>query len=304
MSTIGGPDNFGLWTNGDFRKGNANEWSLGSYQSTGGPNGNDPYIQITGGGGSGWTGSRIEVDTSAYYKLIVYAKTFSPGSSGNNAGGHIGFACYDKNDTFVDLRNCGGLGNTTLSRDLNPGDTHAYFTDSSGWYTGADVTNNRAYFRWILFYPPSHPDYSTPHEYTRINPVSYYSMVQTAQGDWEVALSSYRGGSTGIQDPTTMPDVGYPLPAGTPVARGAAGGSYNYALGAPTYPTTWTRYSTGLFTGENRNSGTPFRYGTKYVRFLILRNYNRRSESPQDHVWGLSRIFFGKSTDGRDYNNI
>lgn len=288
MSTIGGPDNFGLWTNGDFRKGNANEWSLGSYQPTGGPNGNDPYIQITGGGGSGWTGSRIEVDTSANYKLIVYAKTFSPGSSGNNAGGHIGFACYDKNDSFIDLRHLKGIGQTTLTRTASPGDSVVYVADGSGF-----SNSTSSHQRGITFFPSSHPDYTIDKGYSRL--LDYYQFD---------GVTNIGGGEYSVTLDGTLPNWGYSLPAGTPVTNGRAGGSYNYALGAPTYPTTWTRYSTGLFTGENRNSGTPFRYGTKYVRFLILRNYNRRTESPQDHVWGLSRIFFGKSTDGREYNNI
>ena len=290
-----GPTQFGLWVNGDFSNGNTDNFSMGTYQSTGGPiiNGVDqPYVQITGGGGSGFQGSQyLEVDTTDQYNLTVYAKTFTPGSSGNNAGGHIGFACYDKNKTFIDLRNCGDLGNTTLSRPATPGDTSIFLTSSSGWYSGADVTNHTYYYRQILFFPASHPDYGVPHEYTRFNGMRYSSLVQTASGDWEMVLEN-----------GTLPDYGYALPTGTPVSRGAAGGSYNYALGSPTYPNTWQRYSTGLFTGENRNSSTPFRYNTKYVRFLILRNYNRRTESPQDHVWGLSRIFFGRSTDGRDYN--
>ena len=292
-----GPTNFGLWTNGDFSNGNTDNFSMGTYRPNGGPiiDGVDqPYVEIIGGGGSGFQGSQyLEVDTTDQYNLTVYAKTFTPGSSGNNAGGHIGFACYDKNKTFIDLRNCGDIGNTTLSRPATPGDTSIFLTSSSGWYSGADVTNHTYYFRQILFFPASHPDYGVPHEYTRFNGMRYSSLVQTASGDWEMVLEN-----------GTLPDYGYALPTGTPVSRGAAGGSYNYALGAPTYPNTWQRYSTGLFTGENRNSGTPFRYNTKYVRFLILRNYNRRTESPQDHVWGLSRIFFGKSTDGRDYNNI
>lgn len=99
-----------------------------------------------------------------------------------------------------------------------------------------------------------------------------------------------------------LSNYGYSLPAGTPVSRGVAGGSYNYALGAPTYPTSWTRYATGVFTGENRNSSTPFRYRTKYIKFLILRNYNRRTESPQDHVWGVSKFFFGQVVDNRSYD--
>ena len=297
MSMIFGNGNLGLWTNGDFSNGNTDNFSMGTYRPNGGPiiDGVDqPYVEIIGGGGSGFISSEyLEVDTSENYNLIVYAKTFQPGSSGNNAGGHLGFACYDKNKTFIDLRNCGDVGNTTLSRPATPGDTSIFLTSADGWYQGSDVTNHTYYFRQILFFPASHPDYGVPHEYTRFNGMRYNSLTLTLSGDWEMVLEN-----------GTLPDYGYALPVGTPISRGVAGGTYNYALGAPTYPNTWTRYSTGLFTGENRNSGTPFRYKTKYVRFLCLRNYNRRSESPQDHVWGLSRIFFGKSTDGRDYNNI
>jgi hypothetical protein len=33
-----------------------------------------------------------------------------------------------------------------------------------------------------------------------------------------------------------MPNIGYATPAGTPISRGVAGGTYNYALGNPNYP--------------------------------------------------------------------
>ena len=292
MGIITGPDNFGLFTNGDFRRGDNTNFSFGTYKPKGGHNGK-PYIEMVGGGGSGWTGDRIEVDTTKYYQMSLYARTFAPGSSGNNAGGHIGFASYDQFDNFIDLRNCGDVGNTYLSRDANPGDSYIYLQSSSNWYTGADVTSNTYYFRQILFFPATHPYYGEPHKYTRFNGMYYDSLLQTSQGDWEMHLQN-----------GTLPDYGYPLPAGTPVSRGVAGGSYNYALGAPTYPQDWTKYSTPVFTGENRNSSYPFRYSTKYVRFLILRNYNRRTESPQDHIWGLSDIFFGEVKGGRNYGRL
>lgn len=289
MGVIGGPDSFGLWPDADLRSGTTSTWNLGTYRSSGGPDGG-PYVEITGGGGSGYVSHRIPVDTSKTYQQIIYAKTISPGSSGNNAGGHIGFACYDKNDSFIDLRNCGGIGNTTLSRAASPGDTSIYLTSADGWYQGSDVTNHTYYYRQILFFPASHPDYGVAYKYTRFNGMRYSALTQTTSGDWQMVLEN-----------GTLPDYGYSLPAGTPVSRGAAGGTYSYALGAPTYPTTWQRYATPTFTGESRNSGYPFRYGTKYIRFMILRNYNRRSESPQDHVWGLSKFFFGQVVDGRDY---
>ena len=305
MATIGGRDNFGLFTNGDFRDGTVGQFNFGTFSKAQSFDGLG-CVTVTGGNGSTYLGSQfLEVDTSKTYQMITYAKTIARGSTNNDlAGGHIGFACYDKNKTFVDLTNCGGLGNTTLSRAASPGDSIIYLTSNSGWYTGADVTNQRAYFRILQFFPASHPDYGTAHEYTRFNNRSYYRMEQTAQGDWAVYIDANTSSQFNTYTPSTLPNYGYSLPAGTPVSRGSAGGTFNYALGAPNYPEgTWTRYATPPFTGESRNSGYPFRYATKYIKFMILRNYNNRNDSPQDHQWALDRIFFGQCLNGRDYRD-
>lgn len=290
MGIIGGSDNFGLFLNGDFRKGSNDNFTFGTHQPTGGPN-NGSYIRVTGGGGStAFSSNRIEVDTSKTYQMSAYMRTFTRGTANNSlAGGHVGFACYDKYDNFIDLRSQGGIGNTTLSRAANPGDTTIYITSNSGWYTGTSSS-----FRWIVFFPSSHPDYSTPYQYSRL--ITGYvpqtgAPTLTAQGDYQVTLYQ------------TLPNWGYSLPVGTPLSNGQDGGSYNYCLGNPNYPETWTRYYTTPFTGEARGSSTPFRWGTKYIRFLILRNYNQRTVSPQNHVWGISNIFFGLVDGNRNYTN-
>jgi hypothetical protein len=154
-----------------------------------------------------------------------------------------------------------------------------------------------------MLYPATHPDYSTAYQYTRIGYGSfdvYYSasITQMPEGDYRLEIVN----STNV--PTTFPNIGYATPAGTPVSNGQAGGTYNYALSNPTYPETWTRYTTAPFTGENRNSTTPFRYGTKFIRFMVLMNYNFRTESPQDHIWALDNIFFGICQIGKDYRNM
>lgn len=289
MGVLGGPNRFGLWPDADLRSGTNSSWTLGSYVSSGGPDGGG-YIQITGGGGSGYQSNRIPVDTSKSYQQVIYAKTITPGSSGNNAGGHIGFASYDQNDNFIDLRHLKGIGDTTLTRAATPGDTTIYVADASGWTTSS-TTHQRGFMLFGGQYPYSGG-------YTRYavtnNGYAADGLTNLGGGEWSITLTSGLG---------TYADalVGGVYPIGTYVSNGRAGGSYNYALGAPTYPTSWTRYATPVFTGESRNSGYPFRYGTKYIRFLILRNYNRRTESPQDHVWGLSKFFFGQVADGRDY---
>lgn len=280
MAAHSGKAGLGLYTNGAGELGSDANFTFTKWY-TGDAFSGDGCFAIDFDTTSGWQGNQfVPVDTSKHYYHSVAVRTYQrSGTTNRLSGGHIGFACYDKNKAFIDLRNCGGLGNTYLSRPANPGDSVIYIQSASGWYTGADVTNNRGYFRWVLFYPPSHPEYSTPHEYTRINPVSYYRLEQTSQGDWAMYLSSDRGSGTNNQAPTTLPDVGYSLPVGTPVSRGAAGGSYNYCHGNPNYPEEWTVYTTPVFTGENRNSSRPFRYGTKYIKFLNLANYNIRSDS-------------------------
>lgn len=302
MATIGGRNNFGLFTNGDFREESNLNFTWGTFNNINQFSGKG-CIEFTGGSGGGaFSTEFIEVDTTQTYQMIAYARTLQRGSQSNSlAGGHIGFSCYDEKFRFIDLRHCGGVGNTTLSRELKSGDTHIYLNSNSGWVTGADVTGTNAIFRHVLVFPSTHPEYGSPHEYTRIGlsdfNIYYKSMVQTGQGDWELKLAT----NTGVD--TTFPNIGYATPLGTPIARGVAGGTYNYALGAPNYPEDWTRFATAPFTGENRNSGTPFRFATYYIKFLILRNHKQRTQSPQDHKWALDNIFFGIVKDGKDYRN-
>lgn len=294
MATRGGPTNFGLYTDGGLTLGMNPYFNLGTFQSGGGPKPGDNHIRVTGGSGSTWLHSDyVPVDITKTYRAAIYMRTISVGSSGNLAGGHIGFACYDENKSFIDLRFLKGIGDTQLTRAASPGDTTIYVADASGWYNGST-----GYFRGLMLFGGQYP-YSEG--YTRYsvtsNGYNENGMTNLGNGEWSVTLPNGLGTYSDV-----LVNGSYPI--GTYLSNGRAGGTYNYAFGAPNYPLTWTKYDTGNFTGANRNSGTPFRYGTKFIRFMILRNYNRRSESPQDHVWGMSRIFFGEVTDGRVYSDF
>jgi len=290
-----GKDNFGLFTNGDFRDGNVGQFNFGSYSVDESYDGKGCVV-VTGGGGSTYAASQfIEIDTSQTYQMIMYAKTISRGSANNDlAGGHLGFICYDTNKTFIDLRNCKGLGDTTLTRAATPGDTTIYVANASGWSTSTS-TSQRAFmlFGGIYPYADGYSRYTVTSNFYPTN-----GLTNLGGGEWSITLSS------------TLPtwsdalDGNGQYPVGTYVSNGRAGGTYNYALGAPNYPEgTWTRYATAPFTGESRNSGTPFRYATKYIRFMVLRNYNRRTVSPQDHQYAFDRIFFGRCLNGKDYRD-
>lgn len=276
--------NYGLFLNGDFSNSNYN-FSWGAVNTTNQYSGT-ACLQITGGNGaSAESDYFLPVNTSETYQMSAYVRTLqkSAGGTGNLAGGHIGFSCYDKNYQFIALEQCGGNANTYLTRALNVGDTYAYVSNvnSGQWYSVGTY-----YFNLILIYPPTHPDYSTPHQLSRI--AVYYNEI-TDIGGGEIRL---RLANSSLVT-TSFPNIGYATPVNTPISNGVAGGSYNYALDAPDYPLTWTKLSTPPFTGENRNSTYPFRWGTKYIKFLILRNYNHQSDN--DTIWLLDNIYFSNT---------
>jgi hypothetical protein len=256
-----------LYTNGNFEFGNNYNFSGGGASiSTADPHsGNYHLVQSNN---AQWLSSEATpVNTSKEYEISLWAKTAALNSQGSLSGGHLGFACFDSSDRFIDLRNCGDVGNTVLTRAASPGDTIIYIESSNEWYVGADVTGNTWYFRHVLFFPPSHPEYGQAWRYTRIGygdyNILYRSLVQVSANEWQMTLES------------PLPNIGYDLPAGTPISRGVAGGTYNYAFGAPWYPQVWTNFRTTIPAGvECRNSDYRFRYNTAYVRFMILGNYN------------------------------
>lgn len=270
-----------LFSNGGFEDGTSRNFHGSLIIDTDAPQ-SGTYYAKQAFYGSWQSNEMVPVDTSKEYVLSVWMKSIARGSDDSRSRSYLGFASYDQFGNFIDLRDCGDIGNTTLSRALTPGDEYAYFESNSGWYSGTfeEVAANRGYFRHIIFFPATHPYYGEPWKYSQLSDVCYEEMIEMPEGDWRVKLANYTGGSMGVSSPRTMPDYGYALPAGTPVSRGVAGGTYNYALGAPyASESGWSNHKTNAFSGENRNSGTPFRYGTAQVKFLILGNYWSSSSS-------------------------
>lgn len=277
MAVVYNRRTYGLFDNGCFQDGtNRNFTAYQGYTADALSNNSCVGVLINRYGATIYGNEYIPVDTSKTYQFATSVKTIQNNYLGNPGSGHIGFSCFDENKVFIDLRNCGGIGNTTLSRDLNVGDSYAYITSNSGWNTSALY-----YFRHLMIYPATHPRYSQAYKYTRIGFGDYnicYNATITLmpEGDYRLALEDING------NPITFPNVGYATPAGTPVMNGQAGGTFNYALGAPNYPSSWTTYFTAPFTGESRNSGVPFRFATKFITFLNLANYNFLSQNAGD----------------------
>ena len=279
MATNYGKTNIGIFRNYNFETGSKSGWSPGSSAIYTGDSaddvaGHNKSLRCYGRWSSAtWNDDWVEIDTSKTWTLSYRLRTLNLQSVTNQQMYcYLGFTTWDKNRRFIDLRNCGGIANTYLSRPLNVGDSYAYVQSSSGWYTGGPY-----YFRNFCVYPPTHPDFSEPHRYTRIGYGDYnmyYSGVPELQpeGDYRLTLAN------SSLNPITWQYSAYATPAGTPVMNGRAGGTYNYTFGARFYPQEWTTQS-ATFTGESRNSGRPFRYATKYIRAMVLFNYARTAQS-------------------------
>lgn len=252
-----------LMVNGDAEFGTNYNLSAGGVSRTGSYDGSYCFYD---NGYRGYLGSvYIPVNTGDTYLLSAYFKSMGTPQS----AGYAGLACFDEDLNFIDLRNNGDSGNTTLASPVNNGDTTITLTDASGW----QATGATYYFKNILFFPANHPKYYVPWQYTRFGfghptyPDIYYG---TRTGN-TLYLST-----DGVNNNMTW-SFGS-LPAGTPVSNGLAGGTYGYYLSCGgSFPTTWTKYSVTL-TGEGKSSGcgyNVFRYGTKYVTWMVLANYGQ-----------------------------
>ena len=258
-----------------FNRPYSSSFSLGSGSSDYGIITTDPYEGDFHFAYQG-TGTRIgtlRVCVNPFHQYFMECYMRSVGATQSKL--YSGFYTRDADGNFVNLRNCGGLSNTTLSQDLEDGDTYVYVTDASVF----TATSGTDYYRHILFFPPNHAKYFRPWYYTRIgygDPTIYYSERDTSNNRLRISTN---GNTDGSGDTTWS---GGFIPAGTPVGRGAAGGSYNYCLASnATISTSWERKSNILNTNQYgvRSSSCAFRPGTKYLQTMNLMNYGQDNNS-------------------------
>ena len=223
------------------------------------------------------TGPTIDITEEDAFQMSLSVKTIQKSYNNRLGSGHLGFAEYDKDGNFITHSRGFSQHNTTLTRDLNIGDTTMYVADASSWPT----TSNSS--RSVNFYPAD-SDYNTPGGYTIYDihlPVP--TTPTNNSGEWAVSMSS---------------GAEWFMPAGTDVGRSYSGSTFNYVLGNPDYPEQWTTYTTGAIKGYAIGAptdGTNFRHGTKSIRFLNLPNYNYRAEQAGDSaVFLLDNINFIK----------
>jgi hypothetical protein len=281
----------GLYSNGGAQNGTSDYFGIYNYSTSDSlSNGGCFAVDYNVYGSTGLGSQYIAVDTSKNYQHAVSVKGTSNNYNNNPPGGHLGFSCYDENFSFIDLRNCKGLGDTTLTRAATPGDTSIYVASASGWSTS--TTNSQ---RGMMLFGGDYPYSGGYSRYTVTS--NFYSttgLTDLGGGEWRIDL-------VGTLPTWTNALVGGVYPVGTYVANGRAGGTYNYCHGNPNHPLAsgWITYTTGVFTGESRNSSIPFRYGTKFIRFMNLRNYNTRTETSGDSArYLVDNIIFVERPDG------
>ncbi len=193
MGVHGGTRGLGLFK-GDLESPESrNNFTFGTINSSSAYRGNYCIQAVGGGGASGFSKEYIEIDPSASYQMICYARTLKRGTQTNSlAGGHIGFSCVDASKRDINPATQGGWGNTYLTRPLNAGDSYAYIQSPNGWYSASIY-----YFQYFLVYPPTHPEFSTPHWYSRIGygdyNIYYSSSIQAMpEGDYRVQIVTYK----------------------------------------------------------------------------------------------------------------
>ena len=167
---------------------------------------------------------------------------------------------------------------TRTTAPINPGDTVVSLSSTSGW-----DTTTAGHTRYLNMWGPGLSEYP---EYTYTRTVPKY------------AVGSVTATSVTLEQPWS----GAAVPAGTAVANGRGGGTYDYiaASYAQLSATQYERFEGTIattYSGTN-NQGTTaqgatfarFRYGTQFVRLMLLPNYAQQSSGGAK--FGMSDFHF------------
>lgn len=252
-----------LVINGDLAYGdNTNFENVGTYQ--------DGYISYTSSTSSELVMTDyIPVDSNKTYELGMDLK-----ASNTTATYYVGFREYDSDKKLIYASTVMYISNTltTLSENLNNGDTVVHLTDLTNW----DVATSTMYWRrgFIFWNYKDSTGYEYP-ELTYSQNVKYnYNLYQDANVDKEnntITLSSAWTGGT--------------YKAGTQVSQSTSGMQFNYSiLVNKTLTADWVTYKatknvTGIISSGNVSEFNHFRPGTKYVRMAIWADYNSTADT-------------------------
>ena len=237
--------------------------------------------------GENMTLEYIPIDPTHSYTMSAYVKKNS--SSASTC--YMTLIPYDIDKNRINNTQANGFvatSQTTLSQDLNPGDTVVHLTDASGWVT------NWTYAYFIAFF-----GYKDSTGYT------YPDMVYTRNVvSWGTTSDKSHLDKTNNTVTLNAPYAGEKVLAGTTVAQSEAGSTYYYpATIAASNATDWTLLS-ATFVPRN----VKYIKVARYVRVVSLSTYQwlagitLTDNGTQNNVGDINLLPFNLTTD--NYNII
>lgn len=220
----------------------------------------------------------IPVDTAKEYLFSLYAK-----STSSIAKYYMGLVEYDvdKNRIQVEHSYAFKASTTTLTQDLNNGDTVVYLTDVSGW----TVSSSTATYRLGLIfwgYTDSTGRTYEPGEYSRYTWSNLYTYDNVNFENNTITLTSAWTHGT--------------FKAGTSVSQTNSGSAYKYFCNSE-IGTEWIKYSKEFKDIQDNYAGFEqyaFSPATKYIGIAIRLNYN--SAETSDVTTYINSVCFTENT--------
>ena len=189
------------------------------------------------------------------FKKYSFSGWFKSVGLASNGFIYAGFISYDKDKNRIGQENY--LHNlnteTTLSINLNDGDTIVYLTSVSNWDNSSSNEN-----RYIAVFDDSY--YSNLGTYYYTKKVALYDEGSVDESAKTITLSS--------------PWVHGTISAGTPIANTRIQNNYDYdVIPAEQIPNTWEFRSSGIVTGiseSTEDNNAKFKPGTAFIRQTVL----------------------------------
>lgn len=253
--TVATADN--LITNGYLELKNNTNFTRFTYDKNG-------YLTLTTRG-TYTSNEYIPVNTSKTYTQTVEAK-----SSNTTATYYMGLQEFDVDKKEISAYHVAYIDNTltTLARDLKNGDTVIYLASTANFL---NLSTTPTHQLGLIFWNYTDGTGKTWPEltYSRNAWLNLYLYTGINKTNNTITLKSPWANGT--------------FKAGTKLSQSNSGG-YNYGLMANrTMSTGWTTY-TNKISGEARLSNyQKFRFGTRYVRFLSLENYNNTASTTTNY---------------------
>lgn len=288
----------GLFYNGDFQTGTADNWNIGihpsvTYRTDDYPFGSAGCLSCKGAYINMQTDEFIPVNPYHAYRMSAMFKYHSKVTAGIRA--YAGFCMYDKDKELIQATNVMHMANTatTLASDLKVGDTEIHLTDLTPW-----VMSGHLHQRGIKFF--EYKD-STGYKYkASVMPYTRYFKYPCWNNDaanfnkttHKITLSS----PWTYANPTRADGI---WKAGTEVAQTNSGGTYNYCLLAgwmhgQTGSTEWIHREATIrgVAVDGSNLGSKFRAGTAFIKPLFL--FNHSSGATQNDEVRVSGLWWEK----------